>query len=245
MRYLLLCAGMGRRLGAAGARLPKCLLPVGPETIASRLLRQIRAADAEADVQCVVGYRSDLLIPQLPGCTIVVNPFFDITGINASLWFARASFTDALWVLHADLILSDALARALFASPETDLVGYDSSVLDDKELNVRIDAGRVTRFGVNFSGYSGAYTGVLRLSRPAAAMFAEALDQRVRRGFNEPRTYYFFVMRRLIADLGAPLEGFDFAPFAWKEIDYPVDVAIARDWRDPPETRQPSPEDRL
>ena len=69
--------------------------------------------------------------------------------------------------------------------------------------------GRITRFGVNFSGYSGAYAGVLKLSAHAAALFARTLDERIRRGFNEPRTYYFFVMRRLIADPGVALEAFD------------------------------------
>ena len=228
MRYLILAAGMGKRLRGATAGLPKCLIEIGGEPLIARLLGQIRRHDPAADVHVVLGYRSETVAPLLGGCTLVLNPFFDITGINASLWFAREAFERPLMVLHGDLVLSEELAAALFTAPAESLVAYDSTVLDPRELNVTVADGRITRFGVNFSGYSGAYAGVLKLSAHAAALFARTLDERIRRGFNEPRTYYFFVMRRLIADPGVVLEAFDFGPFRWQEIDYARDIAAAR-----------------
>lgn len=228
MRYLILAAGMGRRLGSALAGLPKCLIEIDGEPLIARLLRQIRRNDPLADVHVVLGYRSECIAPLLGECTVVLNPFFDITGINASLWFARAAFERPLMVLHGDLVLSDELAGALFGARTESLVAYDSTVLDPREINVTVADGRVTRFGVNFSGYSGAYAGVLKLPAHAAGLFARTLDERIRRGFNEPRTYYFFAMRRLIAEPGVVLEPFDFGPYRWQEIDYLRDVAAAR-----------------
>jgi choline kinase len=228
MRYLILAAGMGKRMGPAHGRQPKCLIGIGGEPLIARLLRQIRQHDAQADVRVVLGYRSESIGPLLGGCRIVINPFFDITGINASLWFARASFDGPLTVIHGDVVLSEELAADLLAAEAESLVAYDSSVLDASEINVAVADGRVTRFGVNFAGYSGAYAGVLKLSAHAARLFADTLDRRVQRGFNEPRTYYFFVMRRLIADPGIVLVPFDFAGRRWKEIDYTEDIALAR-----------------
>ena len=228
MRYLILAAGMGKRLGKAYASRPKCLIDVDGEPLIVRLLRQIRRNDSEADVQVVLGYKSEMVAPHIERCRSIVNPFFDITGINASLWFARDAFDRALTIIHGDLVLSDRLVADLTAAKDESLVAYDSGVRDPREINVAVSGNRVTRFGVNFAGYAGAYAGVMKLSAPAARLFADTLDRRVRRGFNEPRTYYFFVLRRLIAEPGIVLAPFDFAPYAWKEIDHPDDVAAAR-----------------
>lgn len=229
MRYLILAAGMGKRMAAGPAAAPKCLIDLGGEPLLGRLLRQIRAADPDADIHAVVGYRADDVAAHLAGCRIVVNPFFDITGINASLWFARDAFERPLMVLHGDLVLADDLAHDLLRAPAESLVAFDSSILDPTEINVAVAGGRVTRFGVNFAPYSGAYAGVLKLDARAAAGFAEVLDRRFRRGFNEARTYYFFVMRALIDDYRVAFAGFDFAGRRWKEIDYSSDVATARE----------------
>ncbi len=228
MRYLILAAGVGRRMGGAHGDIPKCLIDINGEPLIVRLLRQIRRCDPSAEVDIVVGYKSDLIEPLVEGCRIVVNPFFDTAGINASLWLARAAFDQPLMLIHGDVVLSDDLAADLIATRSESLVAYDSSVLDPREINIAVAGDRVTRFGVNFSNYSGAYACVLKLSAYAARLFVETLDRRVRRGSNEARTYYFFVMRRLIADPELILAPFDFARHRWKEIDFIEDVAIAR-----------------
>jgi choline kinase len=228
MRYLILAAGMGKRMGHAHSGRPKCLIDIAGEPLLGRLLRQFRSCDARADIHVVLGYRSEVVAPVAEGCRIVVNPFFDITGVNASLWFARESFDRPLFVIHGDVVLSDELAADLFAAGAESLVAYDSSLRDDREINVAVAGDRVTRFGVNFQGYSGAYAGMLKLSSHAAGLFADTLDRRVRQGFNEARTYYFFVMRRLLADPGVVFAPFDLAGHHWKEIDYFADIAIAR-----------------
>jgi choline kinase len=219
---------MGRRMGGEYAQTPKCLIDVGGEPMVARLLRQIRAADEQADVHVVLGFRSEAIMPWVGGCEVVLNPFFDITGINASLWFARAAFDRPLMMIHGDIVLSDALAADLFAAAAPSLVAYDSSILDPAEINVAVLDGCITRFGVNFTGYAGAYAGIMKLSTHAARVFADTLERRVRRGFNEPRTYYFFVMRRLIADRDIRIAPFDFARRGYWEIDRPEDVARLR-----------------
>ena len=228
MRYLILAAGMGRRLGGALAGLPKCMIDIDGEPLIVRILRQIRQFDSRADIHVVLGYEHEIVAPLLDGCRIIGNPFFDVTGINASLWFARASFDQPLMLIHGDVALSDELAAALFGAQEASLVAYDSNVLDPNEINIAIEHGRVTRFGVNFAGFSGAYAGVLKLSSHAARVFADTIDRRIRRGFNKSHSYYSFVMRKLIADVDVEFVPFDFGGYRWKEIDHVEDIAIAR-----------------
>jgi len=228
MRYLILAAGMGRRMGNAGTAGPKCLIDIDGEPVIGRLLRQIRANDAHADIHVVLGYRAETVAPVVRDCRIIVNPFFDITGINASLWFARASFERPLMVIHGDVVLADDLAASLIAALPESLIAFDSNIRDPKEINITVSDGKVERFGVNFAGFTGAYAGVLKLSEHAANAFAQTLDRRVRCGFNEARTYYFFVVRALLDDYGIRFSPFDFAGHRWQEIDYVEDVAAAR-----------------
>ena len=125
-------------------------------------------------------------------------------------------------------MLADDLAASLLSAESESLIAFDSSVRDPKEINVVASAERVERFGVNFDGFTGAYAGIMKLSERAANAFAETLDRRVRRGFNEARTYYFFVVRALIDDYATSSSPFDFAGRRWQEIDYVADIAAAR-----------------
>ena len=82
------------------------------------------------------------------------------------------SFDRPLMMIHGDVVLADDLAASLFSAEPESLIAFDSSVRDPKEINVAIADGRVTRFGVNFAGFSGSYAGVLKLSERAAGAFA-------------------------------------------------------------------------
>lgn len=228
MRYLIPAAGMGRRMGDAAAGAPKCLIEVNGETLIARLLRQIRTSDPGADIHVIVGFRSDAVVPLIAGCRIIVNPFFDRTGINGSIWLARESFEQPVTLIHADLLLGDDLARELFtAAPET-LMAYDSSLRNDAEVNVAVDDGKVIRFDENFPGYTGLYAGVLKLSLRAARAFADTLDRRIVQGFSDPRDYYFFAVRAIIDEYGIPIDAFDCAGYAWQEIDRAEHIEAAR-----------------
>jgi choline kinase len=219
---------MGRRMGGGNRATPKALLDVGGEALIARLARQIRAADADADIHVVVGYRGAEVLAAVPGCTAHWNPFFDLTGVNASLWFARAAFDEALTVLAGDLVLEDRLLADWIRAPAPCLMAFDSSIRDPRELNVVAADGLIRRFGVNFANYSGAYAGMFRLDAAAARAFVESLDARIRRGFNEARTYYFFVFRELLGVRGVAVGAFDLVRYGWREVDRPDDLEAAR-----------------
>jgi choline kinase len=228
MRYLIPAAGVGRRMGDALGGLPKCMIEIGGEPLIGRLLRQIRAIDPAADIHVVLGYGSEVVAPVVGNATIILNPFFDVTGIDASLWFARASFDGPVMVIHADLVLSDRLAAALFAAEPPTLMAFDSSMRDSREINVVVSAGNVMRFDENLVDFDGIYAGMLKLSGRAAAAFAETLDRQIRGGFNDPKDYYFHVVRALIEDFAIGISAFDIAGADWQEIDRPGDIAAAK-----------------
>ena len=237
MRYLIPAAGMGRRMGDTLGGLPKCMIEIGGEPLIARLLRQIRSADPAADIHVVLGCGSELVTPHVRGTKIVMNPFFDVTGIDASLWFARSAFDQAVMVVHADLVLSDRLAAALFAAEPVTLMAFDSSMRDPREINIAISRGRVVRFDENLVDFNGIYAGVLKLSAAAAAAFAASLDRQIRGGMHDPKAYYFHVVRSLIEDFDIDVGAFDIAGGEWQEIDRPCDLAAARARFDTPSAK--------
>ena len=177
----------------------------------------------------VLGYRAETVAPVLAGCRIVDQSVL------------RHHRNQCVAVVCARIVRSradgDSWRRGALGRPggephrgrrSDSLIAFDSTVRDPKEINVAVADGEVTRFGVNFDGFTGAYAGILKLSERAASAFAQTLDRRIRRGFNEARTYYFFVIRALIDDYGIRFAPFDFAGHRWQEIDYVEDIAAAR-----------------
>ena len=67
MRYLILAAGVGKRMGSALAGLPKCMIDIDGEPLIARLLRQIRQFDAAPEIHVLLGYRSETIAPLLEG----------------------------------------------------------------------------------------------------------------------------------------------------------------------------------
>ena len=228
MRYLILAAGMARRMGEATGGAPKCLIEIAGETLIGRMIRQIRERDPLADIHVVLGYRHAEVARHVEGCGIVVNPFFDVTSIAASLWFARERFDVPLVVVHGDLVLSDELVSRLTAAQADTFIGYDSAIRRPHEINVHVVDGRLVDFGEGIATYSGLYAGVLKLSATDAARFRDALERRIGEGFNPPNAYYFFAVRALLAHAGPGIPALDFGGLRWQEIDHPADVAAAR-----------------
>jgi L-glutamine-phosphate cytidylyltransferase len=229
MKYLILAAGMGKRLNGSRNARPKCLIEIGGEALIERLVRQIRQYDTCPDISIVGGFKYLEVEAKVPGCSLFINPFFDITGINASIWFGRACFDADILMINGDIVFSDRLVKDMIERRGPSYICYDSFILDSKEINIRVCDNRVVKFGVNFKDYSGAYAGVIKFNADDAPLFGRLLHERVRKGFNEPRSYYFAFIRQMINDHGVWFHPFDFGTHKWAEIDYIHDMDKARE----------------
>ena len=228
MRYLIPAAGVGRRMRGALGGLPKCMIEIAGEPLIVRLLRQIRSIDPAADVHVVLGYRREVVIPALGDATVILNPLFDVTGMDTSLWFARQTFDQPLMVVHADLVLSDPLASVLLTSELPTSMAYDGSIRNTGDINIAVEAGRVARFDETLDDFNGVYAGVFKLSQHAALTFARTLDRQIRGGLHDPKAYYFHVVRALVEEYGIEIGALDIAGNDWQEIDRPDDVVAAK-----------------
>jgi len=230
MRAIILAAGVGRRLGASVLEQPKCLLDLGGVTLLDRMLSALSAVGAER-VTIVVGHLAEQIeaaVAGRPGVRTLRNPEYR-KGAILSLWTAREELDDEVLVMDADVLFPVEMLRRLAASPHANCFLIDTRAESDGEAQmVMARDGRALDIARGLRGHydtCGESIGFLKLSRPAAAELRRLLEETLQAGRDgvEHEEVYPALMRRCVI-------GYERADdFPWVEIDFPPDVARARE----------------
>ncbi len=239
MRAIMLAAGVGQRLfgGDPNAK-PKSLLEFAGKTLIERHLAAVKAVGI-ADLTLVVGYRADELRAAISTLdtdgfvSFVENPDYR-EGSSVSLWCAREVLrggTDVVFMDADVLYHTDVLGR-LTGSAAPNCLSYDEEIEPgDEPVKICLSGGKPAEFGKivsdTFDSF-GEWVGFLKLTPLIAGQLADRLDDfMLNGGRNRP-------MEDAVRDLvrGLPLGTFgiaDVTDLPWIEIDFPEDVAKARD----------------
>jgi choline kinase len=210
---VLLIAGVGRRL--VNDR-PKVLLDVGGRTLLDRHLENLAAL--KIPVLAVTGWQAETI----PVARQIVNPEYrrgSLLSLRAAL---GAIDEDAILmdgdVLYDPSILADVarLARGFAIDPRTDP--------GDEEMMVGVKAGKVRaiRRG-KLPGFDlvGEGVGFFKIDRASLPALREAVDA------SDPDGDYEKALDRFVSQHGADYVLVGGRP--WTEIDFPKDLARARD----------------
>jgi choline kinase len=239
MKAIMLAAGVGRRLsGGDEEHPPKVLLKFGGLTLLQRHLNALRRLTIES-LTLVVGYRAPDIVRALEeeevgGFVRVVENADFRRGSLISLWAARDALTgggDVLF-MDADVLYHPALLERLLASPAENAFLYDS-ILEAGEDPVKICLrdGRPVEFAKKVSGSydaMGEWVGFLKLSEPYALKLAKLIEKFLVDGRHEEPMEE--AVRELLRSSPAGAFGIaDVSDLPWIEIDFPEDVARARD----------------
>jgi choline kinase len=239
MRAIILAAGRGARLEAAGLLEPKCLLELGGATLLDRHLRNLDALGVR-DVRVCVGYRADLVEAALAaapaGLTVeaVENPDFR-EGSVVSLWTTRDAMdgSDEVLVMDADVLYAPAILERLVASPSATALLVDRDfVPGDEPVKVCLKDGAVVEFskrvppGLAYDAW-GESVGFFKLSPERAVELAQRCDAYVRGG--RRGAPHEAAIRDMVLDDPYTFAVEDVTGLPWIEIDFPEDVARARD----------------
>lgn len=147
MKGVILAAGVSSRLRPLTDSMPKCLLPIGGETILGRTLDNLIACGIR-DVLIVTGYLEDFLkdfvrghFPGLP-VTFISNDVFATTNNIYSLWLAKQEVLErGMLLLDSDIIFDANIIRALLQSGHENCLAVKTNVrLGDEEIKVAVDA---------------------------------------------------------------------------------------------------------
>lgn len=239
MRAIMLAAGVGQRLyGGDPAAKPKSLLEFGTKTLIARHLAALKSFGVE-NLTLVVGYHADELRTAIRALdpdgfvSFVENPDYR-EGSSVSLWCARDVLRSGGEVIFMDadvLYHPDVLGR-LVHSKTADCLLYDQDIEPgDEPVKICLKDGVPAEFGKivseTFDGF-GEWVGFMKLSPAMAARLADALDRFMTTGGrNRPMED---AVRELVLMLPRGSFGIcDVTDLPWIEIDFPEDVAKARE----------------
>lgn len=230
---IILAAGVGSRLRPLTDRVPKCLVPLGRETILARMVRLL-AANGVGELVVATGYLEGLVRDALREAPFPVRfahcPDYDTTQNVVSLHRALACVAPGRHVvkLDGDVAFDGAIVARLMASVDDAAAAIDDTAVAPAEaMKVTVEGGRVTRFGKGLDPRvaAGESIGVERFAAGAVPGLAAALARAVEAGRTD--VYYEDVYNDLIAE-GLVMGRVSTAPLRWCEIDDADDLAHAR-----------------
>jgi choline kinase len=229
---IVLAAGVGSRLRPLTDDRPKCLVPVGRETIVHRMMRLL-AAQGVSRFVVSTGYLEDVLREALMEAprpvTFVSNPDYASTQNVISLHRALAQLApdESFVKLDGDVLFDEAvIARMLAADGDARVAVERSTTLGDEEMKVMVENGRVSRFGkrIDPTRAHGESIGIEWFAASAARRVKKAIDSAVRAGRTD--LYYEDVYNDVLGDVVMRAVSVDASE--WMEVDDAADLERAR-----------------
>lgn len=239
-RAVILAAGMGKRLTPPGTTPPpKCLLRFGGHSLLERHLRLLRDAGVD-DVSLVTGYaqaRIDAELDSLgwtPRPRLLHNPRFEL-GSVLSVHTARDVLTagDDVLLMDADVLYDQRILGPLCAAPAADRIPFDTAFTPgDEPVKLCLDGNRIVELrkrvadGLRYDRI-GETVGFFRFAAATARRLADVVAAYVDGGLaDQPHEE---ALRDLFLERPNSFDVVDIDRAPWLEIDFPEDVARARD----------------
>lgn len=176
MKVIILAAGQGKRLNNYTKGKPKCLLPLGNETVLSRQLKILKECGfEEKDIFVVGGYRYEDILSVTTN--VIVNSYYDITDNSYSLGLALQRVPkDSILVLDGDLVFDkEVILDITEDSRQNIILTKKNNDLEESTGIILNPEGYITEIGkhVKNSGY--VYISIFKFSEDVIDDFKEKL----------------------------------------------------------------------
>jgi choline kinase len=234
MKAIILSAGQGSRLGHMVDDRPKCLIDFNGRTLLDRQLDTLERNGVHEAV-VVTGFHDERIEQALakrsggPAVRTIFNPFYKVADNTGSLYMAREELSGDCLVWNGDTLVSDSLMKRVVANDRSGIcVTIDRKpAYDDDDMKVVEADGRLKAIGKRLAdGVNAESIGLLAFRAGGAERFREAIEQALRTP--EGTTIWYL---RVIHHLAQSSEVWtlDIRGEEWGEVDFPPDVAAARE----------------
>ncbi len=234
MKAIIVAAGRALRLYPESDELPKCLLKLDKDiAILDYHLKTLKGCGIN-DVVIVTGYCEELIRKRCKDrakdikIKYIFNPFFDITNIMVSLWFAREEMKKEFIFSYSDIVYDKQILKDLLSSPYDITMVVDKKKTDEESEKVLVDyKGLIKEVSKNVSPKEayGEFIGLVKLSRRGAKLLADELEEMVREG--SLASYLTRAFERL-ARKSYDIHLSHTSGNPWVEIDFPEELEKAR-----------------
>ena len=229
MRYILLAAGIGKRLHPLTKKYPKCLYKLNENmTIAQMTINNIRLFDPSAEIVVVTGFMGRLIENTIKNVLFIYNPFFACTNSIASLWFARNFLTGHVTIVNADVVADRNLMEEIITQElDYPCVLIDSSIKKDGDYNVQVKGEYVVVMSKELQDYYGEYAGITKLEPRSASLLKDEIERMLEEGSYDQ--WYESALVQLVFNSNFRLRYKDISDYNWTEVDCVDDLLKAKE----------------
>ena len=231
---LIMAAGRGSRLGGLADDRPKSLIDLGGIT-PLELQLEVLAARGISRAVLVTGYRRDLLQAAAERraagrieLEFVFNPFWSVTNVLGSAWFARGRLHDDFIYAHADTVFDPAILDDLLTADADIALPVDMRACEPEQMKAEVEGDRVIYLSKELpeERTCGEFIGIGLFRSRIVPGLVDAIEREVADG--AIGSYFEAAINRLIADGGASAIAVSTRGRAWTEIDFAEDLENAR-----------------
>jgi len=228
MRAVLLAAGVGSRLGARSAALPKCLTVIAGRPLLLHHLERLRDAGI-TDVTVVAGHLADAVVAAVGDrARVVVNDDYATTNSLVSLNTAAPWLRgDGFILQNADVLYAPALVKRFVAHPAPNACLVDAGrEYHESEHRIATDGPRIHRYerGLTPDQSVGESAQLLKVG----ARDADAFLRRIAELAASDGATGFPLQAYDVLQAGSGLFAVFTGGLPWYEVDTPEDLARCR-----------------
>jgi choline kinase len=233
---LLLVAGVGRRLNGLTPG-PKVLLDFGGQTLLERHLRALLDRDV-AEIALTVGHHADAIRREVARLgledrvRLVDNPRYrEGSVVSLQVHAERLRAGRPVVLMDGDVLYDPRMLDRLLAAPAENVLLLDPAIEPgDEPVKICLRGQTIVDFRKKPDrphDWHGESVGFFRFSPAMAAALADRADAYVAQGAADQE--YEEAIRDLILAHPDRFAATAIGDLAWTEIDFPADVARARD----------------
>ena len=231
---ILLAAGVGRRLQQAG---PKILAPMGERSLLERHLQSLAAAGI-SDIALTIGHQAEAIRRAVAKAGFADRVRFIENdryreGSLISLWTQRETLRagNPVLLMDGDVLYDRRMLKRLLGAPGEAVLLVDRAIEPgDEPVKVCFRGETIVDFRKlpeRVHDWHGESVGFFKFSPVMAAALADRCERRMAEG--PASTEYEEAIRDLIVEDGNAFHACDVSDLPWTEIDFPEDLARARE----------------
>ncbi|MFX0209535.1 MAG: NTP transferase domain-containing protein [Candidatus Hodarchaeota archaeon] len=227
IKAIIPAAGKSFRLFPYSQELPKGLIPVGNKPILQHAIDSLHTCGIN-EIILVTGFQHTKMTEMFKNeVKFLHNPFYTVSNVLASVWFAIKEMNCSLFILYSDILFQKSIINSLIQSDEDISVAVTSTTIDNEAEKVVIKDDYLTDIGkdIPYGATSYEFTGIAKFSEKGAGYLRDALEEMAQEeGFLD--LYFTAVLERLLLQ-GHKINTITISPDLWIDIDFPKDLQRA------------------
>jgi len=229
MIALIMAAGKGSRISSITNKLPKCFLELGGIKLIDHQINSLKTFGLN-DIVIVTGYQSKIIREYYmrEDFTFLINPFYEITNVLSSVWFAKKFLSNGFYFMHADTYFDPEILNELIQFDEDIVLSVNKKNTIPEDMKVIVKKNLIKKINkeMDCDKAYGEFIGLAKISEKMAPLVIEKIKSRIED--ENGKDYFFELVLQDLIDSKIDVYCHDIKKKEAIEIDFPEDYEEAK-----------------